>query len=79
MLRNMSATTRGPSMVTRSRLGYRPNRSLACSKTATLGGSFGKCLEAECGADYDDILARMDPLLQTGACDEDLAGCGVDF
>jgi len=48
-------------------------------QTATLGGSFGKCMESECGDQYADILSCMDPLVADGKCESELTGCGVEF
>ncbi len=47
--------------------------------TSTLGGNFGRCMEAECGADYDALLGCLDPLFAEGTCDEAMASCGVSF
>jgi mono/diheme cytochrome c family protein len=45
-----------------------------------LGGNFGACMAAECGATYDEFAACLDgQLADGGACVEPFAACGVSL
>ena len=46
---------------------------------ALLGGNVGACFKAECGAAYDSVLSCMDDKIADGACDTQLAECGIDL
>ncbi len=47
--------------------------------SVTFGGGLGACLHATCGEDYAALLDCVDPIVASGACDEALAGCGVEL
>jgi len=45
--------------------------------TLLMAGSPGRCLAAECAAQYDAVTACMDPIVTAGTCGEGLAACGL--
>lgn len=45
---------------------------------ALMGGSYERCLQAECPEQADAVLACVAGVVNEGACDEALAGCGIE-
>jgi hypothetical protein len=35
------------------------------------------CFERQCADEYEDLRSCLDPVLESGACDEPLSGCGL--